>query len=473
MKWKLTFSFTVSIVFIVIIVIVTNLAAITLFSFFGARQSDMDWFFYGTEHTSYLKPEEYVRNFSEDIEIVDGKIQITEDGKKSLEKNRAWIQILDRDGKEVYSYQKENSIPTKYTPMELIHNYKYANPSTLFVNEKVIDEYAYSYLIGFPYNSVGKQVIIYNKQQLRRIIGSTFVLILGVDLIIALIFALYFSNKLTKPVQVIIDAIRNLHNKDYKTHYDENGLYKEVYSNINNLAFVLGENEIERKNLERMREEWFANISHDIKTPLSTIKGYAELLGSAYDFTEEEIKEYSQLIEEKAGYIKELVDDLNLSTRLKNKHAFLNLTKHNIVEVIRHTIIDMLNTPENSNANIEFTSSIEGIEREMDSHLFKRAVNNILYNAIAHNDEDVRVNVNIQNTKGGIQILIGDNGKGIAKDELEYIFTRYYRGTNTGMKHEGSGLGMAIAKDIINAHGGDILVESELGKGTIFKIIIP
>ncbi len=327
-------------------------------------------------------------------------------------------------------------------------------------------------MIGFPYQTVEKHVITYNKQQIKTITGSVFVLLLGIDLIIALIFGLYFSGKLTKPVKVIIEGIGNLYNGDYRTHYDEHGLYKEVYSNMNNLASILQENKIERMNLDRMREEWFANISHDIKTPLASIKGYAELLNGEYDFTNEEIKEYSEIIEQKSIYIKELVDDFNLSARLQNRNIILNLEKCNVVKVLKGIVIDILNIPENSNRNIEFISDIKNIEKKIDVILFKRAINNIIHNAIVHNDENVNVQVKIENKNNQAHITIKDNGKGISDEELKYIFTRYYRGTNTGKKHEGSGLGMAIARDIIKAHGGDILVESELGKGTTFRIII-
>lgn len=470
MKWKLTSSFIISIVLIVTIVIFIN--SIVILLFFISSSNNMDLFFYNMQNTNYLKPEEYVRDFNENIQINNGQISITENGKKSLDQNKAWIQILDKDSTEIYSYKKEKTVPTKYTPIELIHNYKYANPSSVFVGEKVINGYQYSYLVGFPYQTVGKNVITYNKQQFKTIIGSIFVLLLGIDLIIALIFGLYFSGKLTKPVKVIIEGIGNLYNGDYRTHYDEHGLYKEVYSNMNDLASILQENKIERMNLDRMREEWFANISHDIKTPLASIKGYAELLNSEYDFTNEEIKEYSEIIEQKSIYIKELVDDFNLSARLRNKNIILNLEKCNIVKVIKGVVIDILNIPENSNRNIEFISDTKNIEKKIDVILFKRAINNIIHNAIVHNDENVDVQVKIQNKNDQAHITIKDNGKGISNEELKYIFTRYYRGTNTGKKHEGSGLGMAIARDIIKAHGGDILVESELGKGTTFKILI-
>ena len=103
--------------------------------------------------------------------------------------------------------------------------------------------------------------------------------------------------------------------------------------------------------------------------------------------------------------------------------------------------------------------------------LIKRAINNIIYNSLVHNDEDTSIIIKVYKDDN-THIFIKDNGKGISEDEIKYIFERYYRGTNTGEAHKGSGLGMAIVKEIINAHNGDIQINSELGVGTEIEIIL-
>ncbi|WP_129595798.1 HAMP domain-containing sensor histidine kinase [Anaerophilus nitritogenes] len=466
MKWKLTFSFVISIVLIVVLVLIMNIAAII----FLIAHKNTDNFSNTIKDRVYFKPEEYVRNFQENIYKDQEKIYITEDAKKSLMKNHAWIQILDENGKEIYQYQKEKTVPIKYTPVDLIQYYKYAKPSTILVGEKSIDGYRYSYLIGFPYSVIDKQVLIYNKDYAGFIFRNGLMLIIGIDIMLALIFGLYFSGKLTEPVKKIIEGIENLGSGNYRIHYEERGLYKEVYSNMNHLGYLLEESEQERKELDLMREEWLSNISHDIKTPLSSIRGYAELLYSGYDFTNEEVKEYTQIIEKKAIYIKELVDDLNLSTRLKNQKISPKLEECNLVSFLREIVIDFLNTRENSDTNIEFVSDLEEISKKIDPILFKRVVHNIISNSIVHNDRNVNIEVKIKREKDGVMIFIQDDGKGIKQGDIKHIFTRYYRGTNTSKEHEGSGLGMAIAKDIVKIHGGDISVQSKIGCGTTFQI---
>ena len=275
---------------------------------------------------------------------------------------------------------------------------------------------------------------------------------------------------MTRPVNNIINGVLILSDGKYNLELSEKGIYTGVYRNLNNLSSTLRSNEIERKKLDQMREEWISNMSHDIKTPLVSIKGYAELLSSdEYDLSKEEINQYSKIIESKSNYIKELVDDLNLTTRLKNKVLKLNKKKVNMVRLARNAVIDILNDPKNAKVDIDFNCDNEVIEVFVDDILITRTIKNLVYNAIVHNKDGVNIKVLVEK-KDNLKIVISDNGKGIRPEELNLIFERYYRGANTGKGHEGSGLGMAIANDIVKAHDGEIKVLSELGRGTEIEI---
>ena len=272
----------------------------------------------------------------------------------------------------------------------------------------------------------------------------------------------------------IIEGVENLEEGKYDIYYKEKGLYQSVYNKLNKLADTLKSNEAQRNKLDKLKQEWIANISHDIKTPLSSIKGYAELLSdSDYEIDSEEVKDYGLIINQKSEYIKGLVDDLNLTMKLKSSDSVLNKNEENIVRIIKDSIIQILNDPKYSNRDIEFITNKDVIKKQVDANLFKRVINNLVYNALIHNHEDVSIIVSIDyKSENDITIFVKDNGKGISKDDLERIFDRYYRGTNTGETHKGSGLGMAIAKEIIVAHGFDIGITSELGAGTTVFINI-
>ncbi|MBU3145475.1 sensor histidine kinase KdpD [Clostridium sp. CF012] len=471
MKFKLMGKFMITVVSVVIIVMIINIIA--AFSFIIYNNDTK-----GSLIEKNLKgvgAEDYTRNFSKCIVSNKGTVYIDNNGKLSLDNNNIWIQILDENSKEIYSYRKPKDIKKSYTPFELIHQYKYVDEKTLttiFIGEKQIEGREYSYIIGFPWDKVERQVITINNSNFVETMGKLIYIILILDALIALFFAYLFSRRLTRPLSNIINGVLVLSDGKYDLKLSEKGLYTGVYRNLNNLSATLKSNEIEGKKLDKMREEWISNMSHDIKTPLVSIKGYAELLSSDdYDLSKEEVKQYSKIIDSKANYIKELVDDLNLTTRLKNKVLKLNKKKINMVSLVRNAVIDILNDPSNAEVDIDFICESEDIEAFVDASLIMRTMKNLIYNAIVHNEEGVNIKVSVEK-KDNLKIIISDNGKGIRPEELNHIFERYYRGTNTGKGHEGSGLGMAIASDIVKAHDGEIKIASELGRGTEIEIYL-
>ena len=471
MKWKLTFKFVGTVISVVLIVMIINIVAI----FIGIMLVNDNTQIRDEVMSQNIRPEEFVRGFHHFILNNDNQLYVSDEGKKILDEGDIWIQVLDENSMEVYNYQKPEIVPKKYTPIQIVHSYKYIdeinNISTIFLGDKVINDIQYSYIMGFPRSTVKKQVLIYTDDGLLQVIKSISKIVLFIDSIIALIFGYLFSRRLTKPIGKIIKGVEKLGEGDYNLQYPTKGIYKDVNYNLNNLSDTLKESEKERKKLDKMREEWIANISHDIKTPLASIKGYAELLRGEYEISKEESKSYTDVIDKKSNYIKELVDDLNFTTRIKNNISMLKKKEINIVKLVREAVIDILNDPIYSNRDINFVCEENTILKEIDDILIKRVINNLMYNALIHNDNNVKIEVQIIRDEN-VHIFVKDNGRGINPDEIKYIFERYYRGTNTGERHKGSGLGMAIAKDIVKAHSGDIKISSKLGEGTEIEVIL-
>jgi signal transduction histidine kinase len=318
---------------------------------------------------------------------------------------------------------------------------------------------------------VAKAWFYFNPETVIHDLLKIFLGTIGIVTIIAIVMGYLFSMNLAKPLVKIIAGIQSLAKGDFDKRYPVKGLYKDVLSNLNRLSESLQANDRERKNIEKMREEWITNISHDVKTPLASIKGYTEmLLDQEYKLNDEERKKYAEIILNKAHYIEQLMEDLNLTYQLKKSILLLKRQDVNLVELLRETIIDILNHPHYEEVNIDFNPQSEEIILNCDSTLISRALSNVIYNAIVHNPKGTKIEVNIKKERE-IIIEIVDDGKGIPKVELEKLFDRYYRGTNTGEEHKGSGLGMAIAKQIIEAHHGKIMVNSKVGVGTTVKII--
>ncbi|MGE7691815.1 sensor histidine kinase [Lysinibacillus sp. NPDC097214] len=455
MKWKLTARFLLSVLSIVIIVIFLNTAILIGFFIF---QQVKDY-----DHTTSYSEENFVREFQQYINISNGTVAVSKDGIQQLHQRNAWIQLLDNNGQVVEAHFAPDKAPSHYAPIDLIQVYKYKEfdvDTTVYVGNKE----SISYLIGIEGSGVTRYVTHFSGSSVLQFIGKFGLLIVIADLLVAALVGWLFGRTLTKPLHAMIERIRHLKNHEHVTSKVPGGVYKPVFENLNEVSRELAAHEQERKRLEMMREEWISNVSHDMKTPLASIRGYAELLNDG-KLTTDEQTEYAQIIEKQSLHMQDLLDDLNLTMRLRHQQLPLSLIEVNMVQFIREIVIDTLNTPQYEEANIEFNATKDVIKHHIDEHFMRRAVMNFLHNALLHNPSDVSVNIFVEDHS----ITISDNGNGISAEDLEHIFERYYRGTNTEQTH-GTGLGTAIARDIIEAHGGTVTITSEEQQGTTVSI---
>lgn len=414
-----------------------------------------------------------VRDFNQYFSYENGKITVSEELVPKLEKRKIWVQVIDENGNEVYSKFKPNEVPAKYNLSDVI--YYNDNPWAIIKGSTVLfksfkdKNVKLCCVMGMREGEIAKVPIYYKPDTLGRDILFRGILML---MVIAIVVGYIFSFQFASPIAKMVDSIKLLANGEYsKIKASPDDLYKSVYKNINYLSDTLQANENERERLQKAREEWISNITHDLKTPLASIKGYSDmLLDSEYELSAEEKIKYVEIIRGKAYYMGELIEDLKLTYQLKNSIMPLNKKQENIVDILRDVIIDILNNPKYEDKEINFDCDEEEILYYCDIKLMKRAFNNLIYNAVVHNSQETIIDVGLK-SENGIKIEIKDNGKGILKEDLDKLFERYYRGTNTGEAHKGSGLGMAISKQIIEAHGGSIKVESTLGVGTTSNIL--
>ena len=440
-------------------------------------------------NSSYgVEPAELLKNISDDTIIKENVITVSSDILNKLNKENSWLQILNEEGKEIYSFHKPELIQSSYAPGELVSYRKVGNIS------------GYKIYTWFKEINSEKLTWIYGAMNHDNIMDDFRIWVGIAVLCIVFLFAvaLHFGVLLGKPVFYILKWVENISKGNYQEPHSESGEpifrdhannqlhrtykdYEELIFAIESLCHSLKENEINRKQLEKSREEWIAGVSHDMKTPLSSVKGYASLLASEqYTFNQEETMMYARIICDKATYMEDLIEDLNLTFAISNNALPINLQTKNLVELVRRAVIDLINGGTTNQVNINFLNQEdEKILYPIDEKWFKRAIDNLLYNSISHNKDKITITIEINQESNEqmiapVMIKISDNGKGMTKEQLNHIFERYYRGTNTSEeKVKGSGLGTAIAKQLIEANGGHITVESEINKGTTFIIHLP
>ncbi|HDX9577062.1 TPA: HAMP domain-containing histidine kinase [Bacillus pseudomycoides] len=299
------------------------------------------------------------------------------------------------------------------------------------------------------------------------------------------LFGWYFGG----PIGFIMTRIQQLSQEDYKQPVDlqkihtKKGklrmrylLYQEVLQQLEILAVKLQSSEIEREKIEQAKQEWIAGISHDLKTPLTYIKGYsALLLNDQYEWSQEEVHSFIQEIDDKGMHMEELIQDLSLVLRLNNTECMLPLNKTNqdLVEFTKRVIADISHDPQANNYKLHFKTDTPVMNIEFDHKFMQRILQNILMNSILHNPEHTDIYTTLSDDEQKIMINIMDNGVGMSSHTRENLFQQYYRGTTTDSSSEGTGLGMAIVYKLIQAHNGTISVESEPSEGTSFHIVLP
>lgn len=449
-----------------IVVIVGIVNAILFLSLFVIKVNNNN---FGTEEAS---AETFSRTFSQYVELQAGKPVVNEEGLKKLQEMSAWVQFLNDQGEQAAAFYTPEELKTEYSPIEIVQMYKYKEldaRTTVFVSEAQ----HFSYFLGINNPKIGRYVMTYDYAKIFKDVNVFLFIFLIVDVLIVILIGFLFGKKLTAPLHTLIEGIQQLRERRFKKMPTPKGVYEDVFRNMNELSEKLDRHEEERKRLDQMREEWISNVSHDMKTPLASIQGYAEFINdSATDLTAQELQEYTSIIKSKSMYMKDLLDDLNLTTRLRNHQLSLQFEEVNLVQFLREMTIELLNDPTFGERQIEFEANVAKAMHKVDKKLLKRAILNLIYNALVHNDENVVVKIRVDTgPESHTRISISDNGHGIPAKDLEQIFERYYRGTNTTSKH-GTGLGMAIARDIIWAHEGKLDMTSIENTGTTITILL-
>ena len=227
------------------------------------------------------------------------------------------------------------------------------------------------------------------------------------------------------------------------------------------------------REVDRMKTEFISIAAHELRTPLTSIQGFSEILLNRDDIKEQERKKFLSYINEQSKNLANIVDTLLDISRLESGRGLsLNKAPCNINEIIRETVsYFQISSPKNT---FDITLPEESVELIVDKEKMRQVLENILTNAIKYSPEGGHIWVIGELTGEHYQVSVRDQGIGIAPDQIEKIFDKFYRVdvSNTGVP--GIGLGMNIVKNLVEAHGGKVWAESELGKGTtvIFKVPI-
>ena len=222
--------------------------------------------------------------------------------------------------------------------------------------------------------------------------------------------------------------------------------------------------------LRRMQDEFITTISHELRTPIGFIKGYATtLLRGDIKWDDESRREFLTVIDEEADRLHELIEDLLDSARLKAGTMFMQMQPVRVDMILREIVVR--STSRYSSLEVQLNVD-HGIIVMADPTRITQVFDNLLSNAVKY-APGAPVNITVKNNRENCIITVEDQGPGIAENHLQHLFDRFYRVPETSVSAHGTGLGLFICQQIIHGHGGDITVSSEISKGTMFTINLP
>lgn len=296
-----------------------------------------------------------------------------------------------------------------------------------------------------------------------KILQNQLVYITLISLIIAFALSVYISSRITKPISDITEGATKLANGEYGITFPSDYAYHE----INELANTFNKTSSELEKSANMQKDLMANVSHDLKTPLTMVKSYAEMIRDLSGDIPEKRNAHLQVIIDESDRLNKLVNDILTLSAVQAGTLELHISKFSIKELVE-SLLQPYEILKEQGYHIIFNCR-QDVEVIGDEERIKQVVSNLLTNAIKYCGEDKKIFVNIKKWGKRVHCEIIDHGQGIKPDELPYIWERYYKSsTNHVRATKGSGIGLSIVKTILTAHNARFGAESKVGRGTTF-----
>lgn len=304
---------------------------------------------------------------------------------------------------------------------------------------------------------------LYPVESTISILRSQLLYITFITLMIASMLAIIMSTWLSLPIASITKSAVQLSNGNYNVNFN-GGIFTET----NELARTLNKASYEMQKTDSYQRDLIANVSHDLKTPLTMIKSYAEMINDISGDNPEKRAEHLAVIIAEADRLNKLVSDMLSASRLQSNSAELNMTKFDIVKAATEVeeTFEVLNQQEGYNISFNKckTAYVYG-----DYDKLKQVMANLISNAIKYCGKDKYVRIELKKVGRNVRFDVIDHGDGIATEEISHVWERYYRtSANRNRNIEGTGLGLSIVKGILSLHNANYGVESEEGKGSDF-----
>ena len=311
-------------------------------------------------------------------------------------------------------------------------------------------------------------------EQYLGIIIPGILISISIALLVSLVLASRFSRSVTKPLQEIAEELLKLKDKNPEFHfkhykYDEMNVIADTTMKMSDAV----KESMERIEFEKMvRTEFFSNASHELKTPLTSVRGYMELLENNMVTDEKMKRDFMSRIKKETDNMTELINDILMISRLETNEAEVTLTDVRLAPLVKEVCYSL--EPMAKEYQVDIQLNCRPLSIHANTQQLRELFSNLITNAIKYNKPQGSVKVTVNSEPNEIIIMVEDTGVGIPEDARQRIFERFYRvDKGRSKKVGGTGLGLSIVKHIVNYYQGSIEVESKLMQGTKFTVRLP
>lgn len=309
-------------------------------------------------------------------------------------------------------------------------------------------------------NSTLDDIGIVSKQLRSQLLYIIIILI-----VVSVIVAVFISRNINKPILKIIESAKELGKGNYNVKFEKSDI-KE----LDDLADVLTVAASEMNKTDELRRDLIANVSHDLKTPLTMIKAYAEKVRDLSYKDKKKMEQDLNVIIDETDRLNILVNDILDLSKLDAKVEELNIQEYDLVENLNDILKRYDITIEKEGYKFEIDIPDKAIIKA-DKVKMEQVIYNLINNAIDHTGEDLKIKIKITKNKAGVEFSVTDTGKGIPEEERALVWNKYYKKEKKHKRNViGSGIGLSIVKKILDAHGFKYGIDSKVNKYTTFYV---
>ncbi|GIO41406.1 sensor histidine kinase [Paenibacillus apis] len=412
-------------------------------------------------------PEVVLRQVAQGLNSQNESYDLDEQVTELLQHNEAWAMLLGEDGQVQWDYRLPNDVPRTYNLVDVAlfsRYYLMEYPVYIWEHEDGL------VVVGYPKKSHWK----YQFDVLSDWMSSLplrLVMLLLLNAAVALLISVVIGMRLMRGIRPLVDGVHSIAREE-PVRLNSKEIFGDLARSINSASAILQKKTAALKARDEARSNWIAGISHDIRTPLSMVLGYASEMEDNLDLPEEQ-RHQAGIIRRQGEKLRSLVSDLNLVSMLEYEMQPLQLKHIRLAVLARQVATEFLNNGLDDRYVIELKMTDEAVQIKGDEKLLLRAISNLVENSMRHNPQgcEITLETSLSEDRSQYRFIVRDNGRGIPQEQLAEITELPYSSRRRRSVQQGHGLGLPMVARIAQAHQGRLKLVSSVDQGGLEAVM--